>query len=76
MHYDLYDEWGKNLVRAKKDLSYLVDLLEKRSIVPRVIDRVPLEKVAEIQGILEKQRVKGHYVCEPWLVSKSRAVSL
>ena len=75
-HYDLYEEWNTNPTRVRKDLSYLIELLEKRKIVPNVVDRVPLEKVAEIQELLEKRRAKGHYVCEPWLVSKSRAVSL
>jgi NADPH:quinone reductase-like Zn-dependent oxidoreductase len=74
--YDLYEEWEANPGRVKKDLAYLIDLLEKRKVIPKVIDRVPLEKVAEIQELLEKRRAKGHYVCEPWLVSKSRAVSL
>jgi D-arabinose 1-dehydrogenase-like Zn-dependent alcohol dehydrogenase len=63
-------------MRSKKDLSHLVDLLEKRKIVPTILDRVTLAKVADIQHMLEKHRVKGHYICEPWLVSKSRAVSL
>jgi len=75
-HYDLYEEWKKNPSKAKKDLGHLVDLLEERKVVPVVLDRVPLSEVAKIQEILEKRRLKGHYVCEPWLVSKSRAVSL
>jgi NADPH:quinone reductase-like Zn-dependent oxidoreductase len=75
--YDLFEEWEKNRTRSKKDLSHLVDLLEKRKVVPNILDRVTLSKVADIQHmLLEKHRVKGHYVCEPWLVSKSRAVSL
>ena len=75
-HYDLFDEWESSPVKAKKDLSHLVDLLEKRKVIPHVVDRVPLSKVADIQDSLEKRRAQGHYVCEPWLVSKSRAVSL
>ena len=75
-HYDLYEEWENGLSKAKKDLAHLVDLLEKRKIVPIVSDRVPLSEVAKIQETLEKRRAKGHYVCEPWLISKSRAVSL
>eukprot|EP00977_Amphora_coffeiformis_P009417 scaffold2179_cov165-Amphora_coffeaeformis.AAC.21 len=75
-HYDLYEEWEKSPSRAKKDLGHLVDLLEQRKIVPAVLDRVPLSEVAKIQETLEKRRAKGHYVCEPWLVSKSRAVRL
>ena len=75
-HYDLFEEWGKSPVKGKKDLAHLVDLLDKQKIVPHILDRVPLSKVAKIQATIEKHRVKGHYVCEPWLISKSRAVSL
>ena len=75
-HYDLFEEWESSPMKAKKDLAHLVELLEKRKIIPHVVDRVPLSKVAEIQDTLEKRRAQGHYVCEPWLVSKSRAVSL
>lgn len=75
-HYDLYEEWENSRAKAKKDLSHLAELLEDRRIVPTVLDRVPLGEVAKIQETLEKRRAKGHYVCEPWLVSKSRAVSL
>ena len=75
-HYDLFEEWDEHRLRAKKDLAHLVELLEKRKIIPVVMDRVPLSKVAAIQETLEKKRAKGHYVCEPWQIGTSRAVSL
>jgi hypothetical protein len=47
-------------------------LLQAKKISPRVLDRVPLGKVAKIQGILDEKRIQGFIVCEPWIKSMRR----
>lgn len=74
--YNAHNEWDENLHRCKKDLEHLVELLEATWIVPHILDRIPLSKVARAHEIIEVKNVPGFIVCEPWLVSKSRAVLL
>ena len=75
--YNPFRQWEIDLEKSKKDLSYLVRLLEKGEIKPNVLDRIPLSKVAKAQDMVESQRhPSGFLVCEPWLRNKKRAVIL
>jgi len=74
--YDVYEEWDTNLELCKRDLGHLLTLLESKAIQPEVLDRIPLDKVAKAQELLEMKRLPGFLVCEPWLKSKKRAVYL
>ena len=68
--YDVYEEWETNLELCKSDLSHLLKLLERKLIEPKVLDRIPLNKVAKAQELLEMKRLPGFLVCEPWMRSK------
>ncbi len=57
-------------------MAHLLKLLKMRHIRPRVLDCVPLYKIAQSQEILEEKRVQGFLICEPWIKSMSRAVYL
>ena len=74
--YDLYWEWDGNKDRCKKDLGHLIALLERGRICPQIIDRIPLSKVPRAQELIETKTFSGFLVCEPWLVTKSRAIRL
>jgi len=75
--YNPFRQWDQELGKSKKDLCHLVKLLEKRAIKPNVLDRIPLNKVAKAQEMVESQRhPSGFLVCEPWLRNKKRAVRL
>jgi NADPH:quinone reductase-like Zn-dependent oxidoreductase len=74
--YDVFTEWDRQMNRCKSDLQYLVQLLQERKISPYILDRIPLSKVARAHEMIELKRLPGFIVCEPWLVSKSRAVAL
>ncbi len=74
--YDVYEEWEKNLDLCKKDLDYLLTVLESKAIKPEVLDRIPLNKVAKAHELLESKRLPGFLVCEPWIKSKKRALYL
>lgn len=73
---NVYNEWEENLANSKRDLAHIIGYLEERLVVPNVIERIPLNKVSRAHEILERKNVPGFVVCEPWLVSKSRAVML
>jgi NADPH:quinone reductase-like Zn-dependent oxidoreductase len=74
--YDVYKAWETNLDLCKKDLAHLLTLMEQEVIKPKVLDRLPLNKVAKAQDLLESKRLPGFLVCEPWMRSKKRAVYL
>ncbi|CAJ1953744.1 unnamed protein product [Cylindrotheca closterium] len=75
--YDVYDQWGKNLEVSKRDMQHLIALLEKEKIRPKVLDRLPLAKVADAQKLIEsKAKLSGILVCEPWMKTKKRALYL
>lgn len=74
--YDVYKEWTNKLNSCKDDLEHLVELLEQGALTPYVLDRVPLGKVARAQELVQTKRHSGFVICEPWLLSKSRAVRL
>jgi NADPH:quinone reductase-like Zn-dependent oxidoreductase len=74
--YDLYEEWDKNLDCCKTDLQHLLHLLENKVVEPTILDRIPLNKVADAQDLISSKRLSGFIVCEPWLVGKSRSVCL
>lgn len=75
--YDVYDQWEKELEVSKRDIQHLIGLLEKEKIRPRVLDRLPLAKVADGQKLVEsKAKLSGFLVCEPWMKTKKRALYL
>ena len=74
--YDVFEQWEKNLDTCKKDLTHLLELLERGVIKPNVLDRIPLSKVGKAHEMLESKRLSGFLVCEPWLKTKKRAVYL
>jgi len=74
--YNVHNEWDENLQRSKKDLEHLIQLLEASWVTPHILDRIPLSKVARAHEIVEVKNVPGFIICEPWLISKSRAVLL
>ena len=76
LSYDVYKEWDKNLDLCKRDLSHLFELLKRKVIKPEVLDRIPLNKIAKAHELLEKKRLPGFLVCEPWMKSKKNAVFL
>jgi NADPH:quinone reductase-like Zn-dependent oxidoreductase len=75
--YDVYEQWDQNLEICKKDLMHLLGMLERGIIKPRVLDRIPLSKVAQAQRLIEsRRRISGFLVCEPWMKKKKRALYL
>jgi NADPH:quinone reductase-like Zn-dependent oxidoreductase len=74
--YDVYKEWEDDFKTCKRDLEHLLQKLQGRHVVPHLLDRIPLTKVGKAQELIETKNLSGFIVCEPWIVSKSRAVRL
>lgn len=72
--YCVFEKWEYCLESCKRDLSHLINLLGEKQISPRVLDQIPLYKVARAQEILDEKRLKGYLVCEPFMKSRSRAL--
>jgi len=51
----------------KQDLRYLMFLLEKGDIKPKVAERVSLEDVPDAQRLMQSGRANGTVVCVPWI---------
>jgi NADPH:quinone reductase-like Zn-dependent oxidoreductase len=75
--HDVYHQWEKDLEESKRDIQHLIGLLEKEKLRPKVLDRLPLAKVADAQKLIEsKTKLSGFLVCEPWMQTKKRALYL
>jgi NADPH:quinone reductase-like Zn-dependent oxidoreductase len=64
--YNVFDHWAADYKQSKKDLAHLLELLQGRLVNPKVLERIPLSKVAKAQSIVEAKRLSGFIVCEPW----------
>jgi len=51
----------------KQDLRYLMFLLEKGDIKPKVAERVSLDDVPDAQRLMQSGRANGTVVCVPWI---------
>lgn len=71
-HLNVFDSWEMDLKQGKRDLSHLLKLLGEGTIVPKVLETIPLSKVARAQEVLTKQTLSGFILCEPWRARKDR----
>jgi len=67
----LSDIWQEKTELCKNDLLFLVRLLKKDVIKPKVAGRIPLRAVVYAHDKLQHEDVDGTIVCEPWLGSVS-----
>ena len=74
--YDVYEQWDDDLDLCKRDIQFLLQLLEDKKIDPTILDRISLNKVDDAHDLIRSKRLSGFIVCEPWLVGKSRTICL
>ena len=60
----IYDE---DTAQYKQDLKYLMFLLERGDIKPKVAERVSLNDVPDAQRLMQRGRANGSVVCVPWI---------
>lgn len=68
--YNVFDAWEQDPKKAKRDLVHLIKALGENKVQPRVIDRIPLRKIAKAHDILDRKNVHGFIICEPWIKNK------
>ncbi|KAL7536463.1 hypothetical protein ACHAXR_007914 [Thalassiosira sp. AJA248-18] len=51
----------------KQDLRYLMFLLERGDVKPKVAERVSLDDVPDAQRLMQSGRANGTVVCVPWI---------
>lgn len=61
---EAYDE---DTDQYKQDLRYLMFLLERGDIKPKVAERVSLDDVPDAQRLMQSGRANGTVVCVPWI---------
>jgi NADPH:quinone reductase-like Zn-dependent oxidoreductase len=66
-HYNVFEAWESDIKLGKRDLEHLLELLSRRSIKPKIFERIPLTKVARAQEVVLQKALPGFIVCEPWL---------
>jgi len=59
-----YDE---DTEQYKQDLRYLMFLLERGDVKPKVAERVSLDDVPDAQRLMQSGRANGTVVCVPWI---------
>jgi NADPH:quinone reductase-like Zn-dependent oxidoreductase len=64
--YDVHQQWKVNRELCKKDLTYVLKMLENNEISPYIIDHIPLEKVGKVHEFIGTKRLSGFLVCDPW----------
>ena len=45
-------------------------LLAEGHVTPRILERVPLTRVAKAQDLMEGKKLNGFILCEPWIKGK------
>lgn len=71
----IVESYHQDKKRFKKDLNYVLQILEKKKIRPKVGVKIPMTKVAETQEKLdihpESVEKRGMVVVEPWLLPQT-----
>jgi NADPH:quinone reductase-like Zn-dependent oxidoreductase len=75
LHHSVFDAWETDLRQGRRDLTHLLKLLESGSVKPRILERIPLTKVAKAQDMMENRNLRGFIVCEPWMKSTKRGAA-
>jgi hypothetical protein len=68
--YDCLLSWDQFHEELEMDLHFLIDLLSKRNIRPRIDVYVPLTEVSSVHKTLQSRSkdTKGAIICEPWKI--------
>lgn len=64
--FDFLGSFKYNRREAKRDFEFLLDLLSKRMIRPRIDRYIGLRDVPSVHEELRNMALAGAIVCEPW----------
>ena len=60
--------FDEDMGRYKQDLRYLMFLLERGDVKPKIAERVTLDDVPDAQRLIQTGRANGTVVCMPWMM--------
>lgn len=66
LFYDLRESFENDPQMFRQELQYLICMLEKNEIKPKIAGQVALNQVPKAQKLLEKGLPNGTIVCLPW----------
>lgn len=72
LRYNVFDSWEEDLKQGKRDMTHLVKLFGEGLIRPKIIERIPLCRVAKAQDLMEGKKLSGFVLCEPWIKGRKR----
>lgn len=75
VNYNVFDSWESDPRQAKRDLKHLVKLMKDGELNPIIMERLPLNKVAQAHDFLDAKQPHGFVLCEPWIIGKKAASS-
>lgn len=75
-HYNVFDAWEGDLKQGKRDLTHLLKLLADGLIRPKILERIPLNRVARAQDLIDGKKLNGFILCEPWIKGKKKGEAM
>ena len=72
IHFNVFDAWELDLKQGKRDLTHLLKLLRDGLIRPKILECIPLNRIAKAQDLLEGKKMNGFVLCEPWILGRKK----
>ena len=67
--YDLFDEVAINPNQFNRDLQKVFKMLREGLIEPRIVEKIPLNKIVKAHNDIERGGMDGAIVCLPFGIS-------
>lgn len=71
--YNVFESWDEDMRQAKRDLNHLMKLLKEGLLMPKIAERIPLNKVPKAHEYFDDRQVNGFVICEPWIKGKRKS---
>lgn len=65
--HNVFEAWDEDVKQSRRDLAHLLKLLGDGVLMPKILERIPLNRVAKAHDVMEGKKLNGFIVCEPWI---------
>lgn len=72
IHYNVFEAWNSDTKQAKRDLNHIMKLLADDLLHPKILERIPLNRVPKAQDLMDGKKLNGFIVCEPWIKGRKK----
>jgi hypothetical protein len=73
IHYNVFEAWIADMNQSKRDLNHILKLLQDGHLRPKVLERIPLNRVPKAQDLMEGKKLNGFIICEPWIKGRKKS---